>query len=112
MKEKILEYFKNVNFMYNDCMRFDTLKSMLDELEQESKTIQESEKDQKFLTMGQDYEILLTLLLKEYKHQADYLKRPDNERTERSTSLAQGGCLSIHAVIACFLELTIEKEED
>ena len=35
MKEKILEYFKDVNLMYNDCTRFDTLKKMLDELEQE-----------------------------------------------------------------------------
>lgn len=35
MKEKILEYFKDINFAYNDCTRFDTLKRMLGELEQE-----------------------------------------------------------------------------
>ena len=38
MKEEILEYFKDINLVYNDCTRFDTLKRMLGELEQESKT--------------------------------------------------------------------------
>ena len=38
MKEEILEYFKDINFAYNDCTRYDTLKRMLDELEQEPKT--------------------------------------------------------------------------
>jgi hypothetical protein len=38
MKEEILEYFKNINIEYNDCTRFDTLKRMLDELEQEQRT--------------------------------------------------------------------------
>lgn len=31
-KEEILEYFKDINFVYNDCTRFDTLKRMLSEL--------------------------------------------------------------------------------
>lgn len=39
---EILEYFKDINFVYNDCMRFDTLKRMLDELVQE---VQEGMKD-------------------------------------------------------------------
>ena len=30
--EEILEYFKDINFAYNDCTRFDTLKRMLGEL--------------------------------------------------------------------------------
>lgn len=38
MKEEILEYFKDINLAYNDCTRFDTLKRMLGELEQEPKT--------------------------------------------------------------------------
>lgn len=38
MKEEILEYFKDINFVYNDCTRFDTLKRMLGELEQEQRT--------------------------------------------------------------------------
>jgi len=39
MKEEILEYFKDINFAYNDCTRFDTLKRMIGELEQEPKEI-------------------------------------------------------------------------
>ena len=34
-KWQILEYFKDINLVYNDCTRFDTLKRMLGELEQE-----------------------------------------------------------------------------
>ena len=37
-KEEILEYFKDINLAYNDCTRFDTLKRMLGELEQEQRT--------------------------------------------------------------------------
>ena len=37
-REEILEYFKDINLAYNDCTRFDTLKRMLDELEQEQRT--------------------------------------------------------------------------
>lgn len=37
MKEEILEYFKDINHAYNDCTRYDTLKRMIDEL-QEPKT--------------------------------------------------------------------------
>lgn len=33
-KEYILEYFKNINYAYNDCTRYDTLKNMLDELQE------------------------------------------------------------------------------
>lgn len=35
IKEQILEHFKDINFKYNDCTKFDTLKRMLDELEKE-----------------------------------------------------------------------------
>ena len=33
-KEAILDYFKDINIMYNDCTRYDTLKHMLDELQE------------------------------------------------------------------------------
>lgn len=36
-KEEILEYFKDINHAYNDCTKYDTLKRMIDEL-QEPKT--------------------------------------------------------------------------
>ena len=32
-KDDILEYFKDINFLYNESTRFDSLKNMLDELE-------------------------------------------------------------------------------
>ena len=32
-KENILEYFKDINHAYNDCTKYDTLKRMLDELQ-------------------------------------------------------------------------------
>lgn len=32
-KEEILDYFKNINHAYNDCTKYDTLKRMLDELQ-------------------------------------------------------------------------------
>ena len=31
-KEDILEEFHDINFFYNDCMKYDTLNNMLDEL--------------------------------------------------------------------------------
>ena len=31
-KWQILEYFKDINLVYNDCTRYDTLKMMLDKL--------------------------------------------------------------------------------
>ena len=33
-KDEILEYFKDVNHAHNDCTRYDTLKRMLDELQE------------------------------------------------------------------------------
>ena len=33
-KEEILDYFKDINYAYNDCTRYDTLKRMLDELQE------------------------------------------------------------------------------
>lgn len=33
-KEDILKYFDDINFVYNDCSRHDSLSNMLDELEQ------------------------------------------------------------------------------
>ena len=35
-KEKILEYFKDINLVYNSCTMHDSLASMLDELTQEN----------------------------------------------------------------------------
>lgn len=32
-REEILDYFKDINAMYNDCTKYDTLKRMLDELQ-------------------------------------------------------------------------------
>ncbi len=32
-KQNILDYFKDINHAYNDCTKYDTLKSMLDELQ-------------------------------------------------------------------------------
>lgn len=32
-KEEILDYFKDINHAYNDCTKYDTLKRMLDELQ-------------------------------------------------------------------------------
>lgn len=34
-KEEILKYFIHINVAYNDCGRYDSLKYMLEELEQE-----------------------------------------------------------------------------
>lgn len=31
-KQEILDYFKDINFMYNDSSKMDTLSKMLDEL--------------------------------------------------------------------------------
>ena len=31
-KQEILEYFKDINFAYNECTRYDSLSMMLDEL--------------------------------------------------------------------------------
>lgn len=36
-KEEILHYFQDINFHYNDCMMYDTLSRMLDELIEENK---------------------------------------------------------------------------
>jgi len=33
-KEEILNYFSDINHAYNDCTRFDSLKNMLNELEE------------------------------------------------------------------------------
>ena len=33
-KAEILEYFKDINHAYNDCSRYDTLKRMIDELQE------------------------------------------------------------------------------
>lgn len=33
-RDEILEYFKDVNHAYNDCTRYDTLKRMIDELQE------------------------------------------------------------------------------
>lgn len=33
-REEILEYFKGINYAYNDCTRYDTLKRMIDELQE------------------------------------------------------------------------------
>ena len=33
-KQDILEYFKDINHAYNDCTKYDTLKRMLDELQE------------------------------------------------------------------------------
>lgn len=33
-REEILEYFKDINYAYNDCTRYDTLKRMIDELQE------------------------------------------------------------------------------
>ena len=33
-RDEILEYFKDINHAYNDCTRYDTLKCMLDELQE------------------------------------------------------------------------------
>ena len=33
-KQDILEYFKDINHAYNDCTRYDTLKRMIDELQE------------------------------------------------------------------------------
>lgn len=33
-KEKILQTFEDINLVYNDCTRYDTLKRMLDELQE------------------------------------------------------------------------------
>jgi hypothetical protein len=33
-KNEILEYFKDINHAYNDCTRYDTLKSMINELQE------------------------------------------------------------------------------
>lgn len=38
MKEKILKYFEDVNGYYNDCMRYEELSRMLDELIEETKS--------------------------------------------------------------------------
>ena len=32
-RDEILEYFKDINYAYNDCTRHDTLKRMIDELQ-------------------------------------------------------------------------------
>lgn len=46
-KEKILETFKDINYAYNNASMYDTLKYMLDELEEEyrQKPYQQEEKD-------------------------------------------------------------------
>lgn len=46
-KEKILETFKDINYAYNNASMYDTLKYMLDELEEEykQKTLSEKEED-------------------------------------------------------------------
>ena len=33
-KQDILEYFKDINHAYNDCTKYDTLKRMIDELQE------------------------------------------------------------------------------
>lgn len=38
-KQEILDYFKDVNVMYNDSIRYDTLSYMLDELLKEQDTV-------------------------------------------------------------------------
>lgn len=37
MKEKILHYFRDINYAYNDCTKYDTLKAGLEEMEKEHK---------------------------------------------------------------------------
>lgn len=36
MKDKILHYFRDINYVYNDCTKYETLKSGLEILVQES----------------------------------------------------------------------------
>lgn len=38
MKAEILEYFKDINFYYNECMRYESLSQMLDELIEETES--------------------------------------------------------------------------
>lgn len=35
MKEKILHYFRDINYVYNDATKYDKLQAMLEEMEQE-----------------------------------------------------------------------------
>lgn len=37
-KEKILEEIKDINYAYNDCSKYATIKFLLDEMEEERKT--------------------------------------------------------------------------
>ena len=36
-KEKILEEIKDINYAYNDCSKYNTIKNLLDEMEEERK---------------------------------------------------------------------------
>lgn len=35
MKEKILHYFRDINYVYNDCTKYDTLETALDAYKEE-----------------------------------------------------------------------------
>lgn len=35
MKEKILHYFRDINYVYNDCTKYDTLEAALDAYKEE-----------------------------------------------------------------------------
>ena len=53
-REKILKYFKDINHAYNDCTRYDTLKRMLDELQEpcDDEYIKVPKKALKYRTAG------------------------------------------------------------
>ena len=38
-KREVLNYFSDVNDVYNDCTRFDSLSNMIDELLEEQRTV-------------------------------------------------------------------------
>jgi hypothetical protein len=71
-KNEILEYFKDINHAYNDCTRYDTLKSMINELQE---LCGDAISRQAVLDMLEDINAETEGVGFYYKHYVEYIKK-------------------------------------
>ena len=75
-KQDILDYFKDIDAMYNDCTKYDTLKRMLDELQEPCGDA--IRMDRIIQTNNADYEGCMLVNNCNYKTAACYVCKPDD----------------------------------
>ena len=59
MKDKILHYFRDINNVYNDCTKYDTLKAGLDAMQEEIQQELCNKKEDDYMRLQYNIETLL-----------------------------------------------------